>query len=401
MSLLAACIMSLALCSCGGNSPGAQVLEGDLLLSVPNTEVKASAGQQFIKVTAFSDWSLEFDFLSGQPWASVDCSLGSGNKAGIILSWDAFDGEGEERRARLTLKCKDKTSVVEFTQIASSESSGGGSSGGGSSSGGGATEIKSDKVPVWMELPATDREDLYFITHDMTLSNGKMMRNFSIYYDIDAKISSWVAYPLNKEIYGRNRSDAWAYDPKVPPKYQARLDKGYKPDKDSVFYQRGHQIPSADRPLWDPNAATFYFTNMTPQLGELNGGAWENLERKIRSWSDSFDTLYVVTGADYRNYQKVAYDNDNLPVVVPTGYYKALLGYKKNANIGNSTFGYLGIAFYFEHRSYTNSSIMSSCAMTIDKLEEKLGIDFFVNLPGKVGEETAAKIESTRDSWWK
>ena len=76
------------------------------------------------------------------------------------------------------------------------------------------------------------------------------------------------------------------------------------------------------------------------------------------------------------------------------------MGYKKNANIGNSTFGYLGIAFYFEHRSYTNSSIMSSCAMTIDKLEEKLGIDFFVNLPGKVGEETAAKIESTRDSWW-
>ena len=203
MSLLAACIMSLALCSCGGNSPGAQVLEGELLLTVPNTELKASAGQQFIKVTAFSDWSLELDFTGEEPWASVDCSSGSGNKAGIILSWDAFDGEGEERRARLTLKCKDKTSVVEFTQSASSQSSGGGGS-----SGGGPSEIKSDPVPVWMELPATDRDDLYFITHDMTLSNGKMMRNFSIYYDIDAKISSWVAYPLNKEISGKSRSDA-------------------------------------------------------------------------------------------------------------------------------------------------------------------------------------------------
>lgn len=401
MSLLAACIMSLALCSCGGNSPGAQVLEGDLLLTVPNTEVKASAGQQFIKVTAFSDWSLEFDFLSAEPWASVDCNSGSGNKAGIILSWAAFDGEGEARSARITLKCKDKTSVVEFTQIASSESSGGGSSGGGSSSGGGATEIKSDKVPVWMELPATDREDLYFITHDMTLSNGKEMRNFSIYYDIDAKISSWVAYPLNKYIHGTKRSDAWDYDPKVPKKYQAKLKKGYKPDKNDTYYERGHQIPSADRPLWKPNAATFYFTNMTPQLGDFNGGAWLALEDKVRRWSESFDTLYVVTGADYKNYDMVAYDNDGQPVVVPKGYYKALLGYKKNANIGNSTSGYLGIAFYFEHRNYSSSVIMSSCAMTIDKLEEKLGIDFFVNLPNKVGEKTAAKIESTRDSWWK
>ena len=39
--------------------------------------------------------------------------------------------------------------------------------------------------------------------------------------------------------------------------------------------------------------------------------------------------------------------------------------------------------------------------MSIDELEKKLGTDLFVNLPAAVGEETAAKIESTRDSWWK
>ena len=44
---------------------------------------------------------------------------------------------------------------------------------------------------------------------------------------------------------------------------------------------------------------------------------------------------------------------------------------------------------------------MSKQSMTIDELERKLGIDFFVNLPDKVGQEIADKIESTKDSWWK
>ena len=42
--------------------------------------------------------------------------------------------------------------------------------------------------------------------------------------------------------------------------------------------------------------------------------------------------------------------------------------------------------------------------MSIDRLEEITGIDFFVNLPAKVGEEQAAKIEATDPAtsavWW-
>ena len=380
----------LALCSCGGNSPGAQVLEGDLLLSVPNTEVKASAGQQFIKVTAFSDWSLEFDFQGSDPWASADCISGSGNKAGIILSWESFDAEGESRSVTLTLLCKDKSSTVTFTQNASSESQGG------SSTGGSASDIRSESVPVWMELPATDREDLYFITHDMTLSNGAKSRNYSIYYDTSALLSFWVAYPLNSSLIGSgSRTNEWGYDPKVPSKYQPMLFGGFK------GYDRGHQIPSADRLKRDANVQTFYFTNMTAQKGSLNQNSWATLEGKVRGWATSFDTLYVVTGADYARSTERVSDNEGKSVTVPTAYFKALLGYKKTANIGNSTKGYLGIGFYFEHKAYDDSQIMSTCAMTLDELEKKLGTDLFVNLPAAVGEETAAKIESTRDSWWK
>ena len=38
--------------------------------------------------------------------------------------------------------------------------------------------------------------------------------------------------------------------------------------------------------------------------------------------------------------------------------------------------------------------------MSIDELEDDLEIDFFVNLPDKIGAVFAAKVESTVDSWW-
>ena len=38
--------------------------------------------------------------------------------------------------------------------------------------------------------------------------------------------------------------------------------------------------------------------------------------------------------------------------------------------------------------------------MTIDELEKKTGMDFFVNLPAKAGQSLADKIESVKDSWW-
>ena len=384
----------LILCSCGGASTGAKGAEGELLLSVPKMELEAKASQQFIKVTAYASWTLDFDFAGEQAWARVDKPSGNVSASDIVLSWDAYEGEDESRSFTLTLKSAGKEVSSVVTQKADARPAPGP---------GPVTDIKSDPVAKWMELPAMGEEsNLYFITHDMSLSDGTRCRNFSIYYDIDAKISSWAAYPLNSKLMGTgSRSDEWGYDPKVPAKYQATLFSGYKPDDNGTRYDRGHQLPSADRPLWEPNVATFYFTNMTPQINALNGGAWANLEGKVRTWANQFDTLYVVTGADYKSSDTVAYDNNYEPVTVPVGYYKALLGYKKSGTIGNSTGGWLGIAFYFEHRSYSNSDVMSKQSMTIDELEDRLDIDFFVNLPDRVGQEMAGKIESTKDSWWK
>lgn len=41
--------------------------------------------------------------------------------------------------------------------------------------------------------------------------------------------------------------------------------------------------------------------------------------------------------------------------------------------------------------------------MSVDDLEKRLGIDFFVNLPTKIGEDAAAKVEAedpAKVAWW-
>lgn len=266
-------------------------------------------------------------------------------------------------------------------------------------------ELTPDTPGLWLELPALDDagSGLCFISHDMPLG-GKDVRNYSYCYSTGDRLALWVAYPLNDGLRGNGgRSDEWSLDPKMPRKYQPILYRSYtdRDENDENIYNRGHQIPSADRLDAEANLKTFYFTNSAPQSGSFNSGVWADLENMVRDWSSDMDTLYVVTGVDIAGATEVAHDNEGNEVTVPTGFYKALLGYDKDASFGAETGGYIGIAFYFEHRDYSGgSSAVMEQSMSIDALEDMLGYDFFVNLPAKIGEDGAAAVESAVDSWW-
>ena len=353
-----------------------------VVLSVPKTSLENTEGQQFINVSAGSYWVLSLTFPEGEIWAEVDQTEGKGSAAGLIFTYRANETT-ESRTCVLELICGDQTSQVIVTQQAGEKKTDTSSS------------LKPDKVASWLELPATDHDGRFFFTRNMTIKSGDI-RNYSFYLDSAAKVSVWVAYPLNATLIGSgSRTNEWGIDPKVPEKYQAVIAYG-------AFrggYQRGHQIPSADRLDRDANVTTFYGTNMTPQKGELNEKVWAALEGKVRDCSRQVDTLYVVTGADIEGSTEYAFDNMDKKITVPVGYYKALLGYKKDRSIGGTTGGYIAIGFYFEHKGYADDDIKAQ-SMSIAELEKKLGYDLFVNLPAKAGEETAAKVESEVDSWW-
>ena len=227
------------------------------------------------------------------------------------------------------------------------------------------------------------------------------MRNYSYYWDYDNLVAHWVAYPLNQGLIGSGgRSEAWgSLDPNLPQSMQPILYNSWGVG----WLDRGHQIPSADRLNDGDNQATFYGTNMTPQIGGgFNRSIWKHLEEKVRSWCYKCDTLYVVTGCVVRDgsiegkYNTVGgyvNDNNDKRVAVPTAYYKAVLRYsKQSSSYGYG--GYCGAAIYLEHRQYSSFSITSSMLISIDELEDIIGMDLFVNLPKVIGEEMSAKVEA-------
>ena len=369
---------------------GTVVSENSLTLT--NNPVGYAAGTQFLVVSAKAEWTLTLDCGQDvEPWANVSTDAGRPGTRKVVMAWEANDGE-ESRTCTITLAVGADKKSLAFTQ------------GGKSSVNPRPVEgLNPDPVPAWLELPATNDPDLYFFTHDMQ-HGGTTKRNYSFYLDPQACLAIWVAYPLNNSLAGSgSRSNAWALDPKVPRKYQSVLSSGFSRsaiNNDKV--DRGHQLPSADRLTRGANEMTFYGTNMTPQKGELNQKAWATLEGKVRTWANQFDTLYVVTGCDIRGSYDYAYDNDGKDIPVPVGYFKALLGFKKGGTVGNTAKqgGYTAIGFFFNHEYYSDSEIMGQ-SMTIDELEEVMGIDFFPNLEAKLGADLYNKVESTGDSWWK
>lgn len=242
----------------------------------------------------------------------------------------------------------------------------------------------------WMETPTiTDQQlrnsRLQYITHSFT-DDGKEVRNYSMLYNKDLKISYWVAYPLCNYYTKKNveRTNKWAYDPKVDEKDQAYIKSGY-PET------RGHQIPSADRLVtYEANAETFYPTNMTPQIANMNSGIISKLEDKIRSWSTGNDTLYVVTGAGFNDSNKIKYENDSkgTPVAVPDYYYKAVL-YITNRKTGEAR----TIAYKLEHRTYDSANEFDKYTLSVSDLEKLTGFTFFPMIDEKY------KSTYNREQW--
>lgn len=385
----------LALSSCGSGG------KEDALpptVEVKTAVVEAGGYSQFIYVKVSSSWRITITSVDGgEPvdWIIADPSSGSGDMD-VTLKVEENKSE-KERSAVITVE----NSAGKASKTISQKAKG--------------SEVKPDPTPSggnlspktgWMELPAIP-EGMDAFTHSMTVGSVST-RNYSFLWDYSNLVAPWVAYPLCKWNIGNNikRTNAWGLDPLLPEGKQPVLFRGFS-EGNNGWYARGHQIPSADRlTSYESNSMTFYGTNMTPQIQDgFNGDIWATLEGKVRSWANSSDTLYVVTGCviDYKDGETVKYalDNYGKKVTVPTAYYKVVLRYMKNSTVGYS--GYSACAVWLDHKVYSTKNIDSKYSMSVKDLEKKVGMDFFVNLPAVVGEEMAAKIESedpSKVSWW-
>ena len=365
---------------------------GPFEVSLQKPKVSNEPGTQFVNVKCSGEWTLTLVSESGDTdWASLNTYSGTGDKSNVIFKYKTNSTEAD-RQLKIVLASGTKNIFCTFVQLAGEHRPDDTPDNDEDTDQGGNVDLKSVQ---WMELPAMNNPELGYYTHSFKM-DGKTYRNYSFGWSQKDRVALWVAYPLCK-LYtngSAGRTNAWALDPLLGEDSAAPFS-GY-----AGPYARGHQLPSADRQCCDEaNAQTFYGTNMTPQLNEHNEGIWSNLESKVRNIASGSDTTYVVTGVIVSPSSLIEKDSYGNNVTIPDAYFKVLLRYSKSSTLGQ----WNAAAFYLEHRKY-DEKIGKQHSMSVDALEEMTGIDFFVNLPAKVGKDQADRIEAAVPAdvalWW-
>lgn len=268
----------------------------------------------------------------------------------------------------------------------------------------------------WGEQPEYRSDDAYIYKtyYASFVSNqffpGGKLRNYSVCYDVDRHISHWVAYPIFKKVYETpvlSRVNDFNYDPNdqlpvIPTRDQQYIGTGGNGRGYGAWgYDRGHMLPQASRyNNYEPNRMTYYGTNMMPQNSTLNQNIWASLEGKVRGWGglQTYDTLYVVTGAAFKSTKTI--DNANGPIAVPSHCWKVLLRQRGNQNRQISQFKadeLKAIGFVFTNDDAGAATSIESAVRSVKEIEELTGFKFFRNLDPAVAD--AVKSQKNLADW--
>ncbi|MBK8498816.1 MAG: DNA/RNA non-specific endonuclease [Flavobacteriales bacterium] len=201
-------------------------------------------------------------------------------------------------------------------------------------------------------------------------------------YSEKFEVPKWTAHIATPDLITGNlaRIDSFLPDPQVKTGTAVTVDYW------NSGYDRGHMVPSADM-RWNYEAlkGTYYYSNVCPQVPELNRGTWAELEDWGRRYVNfSKRRLFIVTGPVLRDglptMQKTDRQNE---VAIPELFWKVIAdldGDKPKA-----------IAFVMRNAAQEYPPI--SYAVTVDSVEALTGLDFFSALD----DATEDRIEAMRE----
>lgn len=215
------------------------------------------------------------------------------------------------------------------------------------------------------------RRDLQAMGLPRTLAGEEVIAHpgHMLVYDEAHEQPKWVAHIAVPELLAGNlaRIDSFIPDPKV------RSGTAVTADYWNSGYDRGHMVPSADM-RWNIDAlrATYYYSNVSPQVPELNRGAWAELEDWVRRYvNHSKRRVFVVTGPVLR---------DGLPTLQNPGRRNEVsipeLHWKVIADLDGERPKAIGFVMANKAQEYPPISY----AVTVDSVERLTGIDFFAAL---------------------
>lgn len=260
------------------------------------------------------------------------------------------------------------------------------------------------------EIPHLNDQNVY-ADHYVTM-DGVQILNYALEWDNTKRHANWVAFTFDTTTSADNvkRTDAWSVDPKLPAEMQVQ-----ESDHKNDGFDKGHLCASEDRVyLKEANEQTFYYSNMSPQLNDFNGGSLGKLEARVQTWGRStadgvYDKVYVTKGGTLnkllKNFKGTTV-NGGTPttdangftihgLACPEYYFMAVLSQKDDV--------FHAIAFLVPHKEgmtrNPSSDELKEYVVSVDKLEEETGIDFFCNLPDVLENEVEAAYNLNDWAW--
>lgn len=202
----------------------------------------------------------------------------------------------------------------------------------------------------------------YFKSDEQVVHHSAM----SLSYNEEHEQANWVVHVISKDIlYGNvGRTNDFRLDPLVTTVTADSADYW------DSGYDRGHLAPSADF-RWSKKALSesYFYSNMSPQLPELNRKIWAKLENLVREWVVETDELVVVTGPVLQGrLEKIPQGSED--VSIPKLFYKVVMD-----NVGDEK---KAIAFIIPNGKPPFRLV--DYAVSIDSVEALTGLDFFSKL---------------------
>lgn len=200
-------------------------------------------------------------------------------------------------------------------------------------------------------------------------------KGFTIAYDGKTRNPSWVYRELTPTIFDKNayRSEcSFKEDPEVPLQIRATPK-----DYEGSGFDRGHLAPASDHSSTQEELQeTFYLSNITPQVPELNRGYWKKLENHLRLLVKQHDKLHVFTGPLYlagktraqHTYVKYEVIGKN-QVAVPTHFFVLIF-------IESSFQKILAKGYILPNKAIPSDVPLEKFAASIEEVEKASGIIF-------------------------
>ena len=218
--------------------------------------------------------------------------------------------------------------------------------------------------------------------HEVHSYNG-----FTLCYRESYECAEWVCYTLTAE----------EVDGTFPRSNDFREDLNISTGSASLNdyrrsgYDRGHLAPAGDM-KWSEGSMsdTFLLSNITPQRHSFNDGIWKQLEEQVRRWAKKYGEVVVITGPVLEKKSSAYPRIGENAVAVPEFFYKVL--YALNADGEEMT-----LAFIIPQENFSGS--IYDYAVTVDEVEKRTGLDFFVSLDDE--KESLLESEVNASAWRK